>query len=186
LKKDHEFPENELPGLISEGNKAAFRQLYGSYFNHLFAFTTRITRCPDLAQDVVQDVFLKVWENRLAFRHITSVRAYLFSACKNQALNAIKSTERERQTTKKYAEESVRQRESPASQLQLRRTENLLKTAIEQLPMRRKHIFQLCKIEGRSYRRVAAGLGISAGTVNDHIVKATKAILKYLKRYKIG
>jgi RNA polymerase sigma factor (sigma-70 family) len=72
------------------------------------------------------------------------------------------------------------------NELQQQEYERLLQEAIEQLPPQRKLIFKLCKIEGKSYDEVAAQMGISAGTINDHIVKGTKSVREYLRRYNIS
>jgi RNA polymerase sigma factor (sigma-70 family) len=69
--------------------------------------------------------------------------------------------------------------------LQHEEYETLLHEAIEMLPPRRRLIFRLCKIEGKSYVEAASQLGITSGTVNDHIVKATRSIVSYLKRHNI-
>ncbi|NIJ53590.1 RNA polymerase sigma-70 factor [Dyadobacter arcticus] len=174
------FPEEELLVLLKNGNRCAFKQLYVAYYHKIFVYALKFTKSSDLAEDIAQDVFIKIWENRQSLTEVKFFRGYLFTICKNLTLNILA-----RATTEARIKDSLHPGYTAFHSDTENKTlsdeyERLLERAIDGLPPQRKLIFQLCKIEHLRYEEVACRLGISTGTVNDHIVKATRAIRKYL------
>jgi RNA polymerase sigma-70 factor (ECF subfamily) len=186
LQKYSDCSDDELLSLLTESNRLAFKQLYISHYRSIFAYALKFTKSADLAEDIAQDVFLKIWENRETLSEVRHFKSYLFTTCKNMTLNLLARASRETKIMDQVIYGAQKFHLDTENKLQQQEYERLLHEAIEQLPPQRKLIFRLCKIEGKSYEEVAAQMGISAGTINDHIVKGTKSVREYLRRYNIS
>lgn len=177
--------ETELLCQLTESNRVAFKQLYLANYRVVFGYALKFIKSVPLAEDITQDVFLKVWENRETLPNIRHFKSYLLTICKNISLNFLARASRDI----KLREQIVRATEQPHQDtehdLRQEEYETLLQEAIELLPPQRRLIFKLCKIEGKSYVEAASQLGITTGTVNDHIVKGTRSIVAYLKQHSI-
>ena len=92
--------EKELLVKVSQGDENAFGQLFTLYYNQLGDFIMRIAESRPLAQEIVQDVFLKIWLNRATLAEVESFRAYLFVVARNHAFNCLKQIARERNRKK--------------------------------------------------------------------------------------
>jgi RNA polymerase sigma-70 factor (family 1) len=171
--------------LLTEGNRIAFKQLYLANYRCVFSYALKFVKSVPLAEDVTQDVFLKIWENKETLPEIRHFRSYLLTICKNLSLNLLTKASRDVKLREQIVQASELSSQETKHDLQHEEYETLLHEAIEMLPPRRRLIFRLCKIEGKSYVEAASQLGITSGTVNDHIVKATRSIVSYLKRHNI-
>lgn len=185
LQKYSHFSEEELLPLLSEGDRLAFKQLYTSHYRGIFSYALKFTKSTDLAEDIVQDVFLKIWENRETLSEICHFKSYLFTVCRNMTLNLLTRASREARIMELILHGAQKFHVDTDTKLQQQEYDRLFQEAIEQLPPQRKLIFRLCKIEGKSYDEVAAQMGVTPGTVNDHIVKGTRSVKDYLRRYNI-
>ncbi|MHA4741628.1 RNA polymerase sigma factor [Dyadobacter sp. MSC1_007] len=186
MQKYSDCSDGELLSLLTESNRLAFKQLYISHYRSIFAYALKFTKSADLAEDITQDVFLKIWESRETLSEVRHFKSYLFATCKNMTLNVLARSSRETKIMEQVIYGAQKFNLDTENELQQQEYERLLQEAIEQLPPQRKLIFKLCKIEGKSYDEVAAQMGISAGTINDHIVKGTKSVREYLRRYNIS
>jgi RNA polymerase sigma-70 factor (family 1) len=186
LQTNPDFQEEELLALLVASNRPAFKQLYVAYYRKIYAYALKFTKSTFLAEDITQDVFLKIWENRESLKDVKFFKGYLFTICKNRVLTMLSRAAHEVKIKDLIVAGTAHFHSDTEFKIQNEEYERLLNQAIESLPPQRKLIFKLCKIEGKCYDEVATQLGISAGTVNDHIVKATRAIREYLKRYNIS
>lgn len=153
---------------------AAFRELYLLMYAPLMRFATIYTHCEQMAEDVLADVFLKLWERRSALKEILNLRVYLYTAVKNTALN-----HRNRQLQIADTEEGLDQlagETNPAEQLISAETFRMVQKTIHQLPPRCKLIFQLAKEEGMRYKEIANILGISVKTIDNQLAIALSKI----------
>ncbi len=137
----------------------------------------------DAAEEIVQDLFVKFWENRNNIKISSSVRSYLFRSVRNSCLNFLKHLKIE-ETYKQYNEE---QRESgvisaedefEGSELEIK-----IRKAIDQLPPARKKVFIMSRFEGLKYREIAEKSGISIKTVENQMGKAIKFLRQELADY---
>ncbi|MCF0070968.1 RNA polymerase sigma-70 factor [Dyadobacter sp. CY261] len=180
-----EYSEEELLSLLTESNRTAFKQLYVSNYRVVFGYALKFIKSIPLAEDITQEVFLKIWENRETLPEIRHFKSYLLAICKNISLNFLARASRDIKLREQIVRAAEQSHEDTEHGLQLEAYETLLQEAIELLPPQRRLIFKLCKIEGKSYMEAALQLGIGAGTVNDHIVKGTRSIVAYLKKHNI-
>ncbi len=171
--------ERQLLLQIQKGSESAFEELYKLYSTRLYGNLLKLVKSEADAQEILQDVFIKIWNNRQLIDADKSFRSYLFKIAENKVFDLFRKISRDKKreeallsiATSEYVhiEESILNKESAA----------LLNKAIESLSAQRQLVFRLCKLEGKSYKEVAEQLGISVSTISDHIVKATKTIRSY-------
>lgn len=165
---------------LREGNKQAFDLIYQRYSVRLYGNLLKLTRSTSEAEDVLQEVFLKVWNNRANIDPERSFRSYLFKIAENKIYDFFRQAAKDRRRAAHlYA--AVSTEPFPIEGLLEEEKIGLLQKAIESLPQQRQQVFRLCKLEGKTYKEVSEMLGISVSTISDHIVKATKSIRNYFE-----
>jgi RNA polymerase sigma-70 factor (family 1) len=167
---------------IRGGDSDSFNEMYSHYFTNVYSFSYKFLKSKELAQECTQITFIKVWERRDQLNSDLNFKSYLFTICKNCILKTIEKAARENKLKEMVLREIRTDREENSNTSDL---EKVAQQALEQLPPQRQIIFKLCKIEGQSYKQVALNLGISDGTVRDHMFKAIKAIRRYLLLHRI-
>lgn len=175
--------EKTIVRRLKRGDSDAFKELYNEYVKQLYAFTLRTAKSPALAEDVVHDVFVKIWKTRHQIDPERSFRAYLFTIARNHLLNLIKRSSHEKNIINQMLANAVpMQHNSTAEQVLYNESLYLFHEAIKQLPAKRKEVFQLCHLENLTYEETAERLGITSSTVNSQMVEARKFIKEYLTR----
>ncbi len=166
---------------IRKHDTSAFNEMYTYYFPAVYSFSYKFLKSKELAQDCTQLTFIKVWEVREQLNSDLNFKSYLFTICKNCVLKTVEKAVRENKFKEKVLQEyrSERNEISDTSDL-----EKVAQDALDQLPPQRQLVFKLCKIEGFSYEDTAVNLGISSGTVRDHMFKASKSIKRYLSFHR--
>lgn len=160
----------------------AFTRLYSVFHKRLYHFSLSLVRLPDTAQEVVEDVFTKLWINRTRLEAIENPSVYLYVAVKNQSLNRLSVKAREwivsglDETTTSVAAVGS----DPLSQLMTAEMLSRVNQAIEQLPSRCKMIFKLVREDGLRYKEVAEILNISVNTIDAQMAIAVRRISESL------
>ena len=166
--------EEEFLGENRENSVAVFTQLYRHYFKSLFMTALKIVRDDYLAEEVIQDVFLRLWENEDRFHQITEFERYLYRSVGNESLNKLRN-----QKTQSKHYDQLSKAVSPEFVNTLLEEEELkrkIARAIENLPPQCKTVFKMNRFEGLKYRQIAEELQISEKTVEGHIAKALKIL----------
>jgi len=167
---------------LNEGDEEAFVMLYNKYHRKIYYTALKITGSADLAQDITQDVFLKIWETRALIDPRQNFAAYIHVICRNTIFNLFKKATLE-ETIKKQMQQFAAATTSDDEDDDFYETyKDLLYKAIDELPPQRRLIYEFCKLKGKTYDQVAHRMNISRSTVQDHIVKANKFIKDYLKK----
>ena len=174
------FTERELIILLQQDDEEALRPLYESHLKPLHYFILRIAKSKQLAEDVVQDVFLKIWDSRKLIDPDQPFKTFLYIIAKRHLLNMLKRVQHETFILEEIRKYTVTVEHTTDHQLEYSESNALLKEAMEKLPPQCKTIFLRCKIEGKPYKQVAAELGIAEGTVHAQMVKALKIIREYI------
>lgn len=172
--------DQELVRRLKQGDQEAFQELYQKYHSKIYYHTLKFTKSPALAEDVVHDVFVRIWEGRNALKEELSFQSYLFTLAKNHLLNLLKRASREADILQEMIAHTQVALRTTENSLSYRETSEMISKAIEKLPVQRKRIYELCRQEGLSYEEVARKLGITKGTVNSQMVKSLKSIKDYL------
>ncbi len=157
---------------LQRGDEQAFAWIYHAYKNPIGYKLLRLLKSETLVEEVMQDVFLKVWEHRASIAIDKSFKSYLYRISENMVIDLFRRARKEKSildeiiagNTELYThiEEAIFKKEYAS----------LLDQLIAQLPAQRKKIFIACKLEGKSYKQVAEEYGIATTTVNDHLQKA--------------
>ena len=171
------MPKNILLRLSNDDEKA-FEFIYWKYNAHVYNFANSLLYSPKIAQDITQNVFLKIWEKRHEINPEQNFNAYLFTIARNMVY---KETEQ-----KLLAEQSLRQLQeeedvldmSTIQTLDYHFTEELCRSLVEELPPARREIFKLSRFERLSNKEIALRLSISERTVENQLYRATR----FLKR----
>lgn len=171
--------------LLAEDNEAAFEKLYRLYSERLFSYLIRVIKLEDVACELLQDIFLKVWNNRKHIDAELCFRSYMFRIAENLVYDFFRKAARDKKLQAILINTACKNYNPIEESICLKENGKLLQSAINTLPPKRRQVFKLVKMEECSYEEVSRLLNISVSTINDHIVKATKSIRENLKRYHI-
>jgi RNA polymerase sigma-70 factor (family 1) len=163
---------------ISRGNEKAFTELYGLFNRRLFHFSKAIVKSAEMAEEVVEDVFVKLWSNRLQLLSIQNLAVYLYVAVKNRSLNAI-SKKTEAVMRSPFDDPDIEIGHTSIDPYSLMVSSELtrqMNQAIETLPPRCKLVFKLVREDGLSYKEVSEILGIAVNTIDVQMAIAVKKI----------
>jgi len=166
--------EIQLLIALKSGDRSAFEKIYHSYSPRIYLNILKMVKSVDDAQEILQDVFVKVWEKRELIDPEQAFKAYLFQISRFTVYNFIRKVNLDKKLKAYLAHENSELYTHIEETIACRENDQFILNAIEELPPQRKQIYKLCKIEGKSYIEVGKLLGISSSTINDHIVKATK------------
>lgn len=162
---------------IQSGDEEAFREMFSAYYPRLCRFAAEYVDSPDWARDLVQDVFLKIWEQRAGWEVRSSLKAYLYRAVRNQALNQVRQndTRHEVQDDLEYTTEGA-ERQTADETVHAQRLSEEVEEKISELPERRRMAFLLHRRHGFTYKEVAHIMGITPKTVENQIGRALKSL----------
>lgn len=175
--------ENELLVKLAEGDENAFEQLYLIYSPRLYKKILQLVKQPAIAEELLQDVFVKIWEKRETLDNQRSFKSFLYTIAKNLVVDLFRRTALDKQMLESFIIENS-ELHYPFDTMpdQDQETKAIIQKALDTLPPQRKTIYALVKLEGKSYAEVAELLAISTSTVNDHVVKATKSLRDYFDK----
>jgi RNA polymerase sigma-70 factor (family 1) len=168
--------QHNLWSSVRQGNESAFRQLFDQYWESLFSYASKITRDHSLAQDIVQGLFVHLWEKHASLPEVTAVLPYLHSALKNRLLNALRDENLYQRHVDIFKETNNINDHSVVEQLQFKETEQLLLRSINQLPGKMKDVFYLHRIENLSVAEIAMRQGTSPQTIRNQLNTALQKI----------
>lgn len=171
--------EKELLRRLRDGDEFAFKALYDIYARRLAARLIKLLRSEELAEDILQDIFIKIWEVRHTVNPELSFGALLYKMAANLSKNVYRRNVYDqlmrRQINPDYSynpiEESLSQSEA----------KGLLQAALNKLTPRQREVYIMHKIDGLSYQEISSRLNISASAINHHIQEASKQLRNTLR-----
>ncbi len=168
----------EMGGRLEGRN---FERLFRDYFPPLMAFARKILGDEDDAREVVQQVFIKLWERREEMDLSSSLKSYLFTSVHNRSLNVIRDR-------KKFVSGEMPELSGEwdvSAQIESIELEEKIREGIDSLPEKCREIFELNRFTGLKYAEIAIKLGISVKTVENQMTKALKILREKLGKYLI-
>ena len=167
---------------LSQGNELAFTKLYNEYKNVVFSTALKITKSRILAEEVVQDVFLKIWQNHENLAEITSIENYLFIISRNHIFDMIKKIARD---TSIVVETNYKSTSSNDTEDAIKDDQYnvILNQIVDQLPPQQQKIYKMAKWDGLSHQKIGEDLGISTETVKKHMAQALKFVRTKISPY---
>lgn len=174
--------ENALLYELSRGSERAFTKLYNQYKNIVYSAALRITKSKTLSEEVVQDVFLKIWQKKEALTDITNFENYLYISARNHIFNMIKKIARDTDLKNEIKHNSF-EINTTDTFLKDQQYTTLLEQVLKKLPPQQQKIYKMAKEEGLSYQKIAELMELSPLTVKKHMAQALKFIRIQLSRH---
>ena len=183
------LPENIVSGLTL-GDEETYISLFREYYVALCSYARRYVGRKDIAEEIVSDTFLKIWETRQSLQINSSVKAYLFQAVCNNSLSYLRKLKKDLALDEYFMDTvsenigfSTIAEEMDEQSLAMENTNAIIIEAINQLPEQQQKVFRLKRFEGKKNKEVAEILGLSVKTVEMHLSKATLNLRLKLKDY---
>ncbi|HEY0771744.1 MAG TPA: RNA polymerase sigma-70 factor, partial [Sphingobacteriaceae bacterium] len=174
--------EDILLKKVSENDLKAFSDLFNCYSSAVYQFIYKFVKSPELSDDLSQEVFIKVWENRKNLAEVKAFRSYLFTLAKNHTFNFLKKASRE-DAAKSEILRNYTYTSSPVEDALLNREYlKYLEGLLLSLTPQSREVFQLCRQQNMSYDEVARLLGISRNAVKKHMVRSMKTFRNTLEK----
>jgi len=182
VNKNKSYEELQLLNKISQGNELAFKSLFERYRNQLYTYLFRITKSSQTAEEIVLDVFLKIWHGRQTITQIENFDQFLFRVAHNMAIDFLKSPKRnpllQHQVWNLMQE--PKSEENADNKLLLKNTEAIIGQAIDKLSPQRKKVFYLHHHLGLTNDEIAQKLSLTKNTVRNHLCTSIEFIRKYI------
>lgn len=178
------FPhiDQNLLRLIAEGCEQSFRKLYDMYAGKVYTMAIGYLKSPMEVQDVVQEIFVKIWEKRDSLTEIDNFPAYLHVITRNLLINKLQKKIPVFSQDELALQLIPEDRHLPHQQLDYRELTVLISRAIAQLPPRQQQVYSLSREKGLNHQQIAKELGLSYDTVREHMSKALKNIRASLEK----
>ena len=174
--------ESEWVKKVQESDAGAFKELFSVYCQPLVHFVYRLVGDVSIAENLVQDVFLKVWENRSGLDPSLNIKTYLYTAVKHRAFKHIKHIDVERRGAETLKRVNNRPRSPEVEWFEKERADHV-RRAVEELPAKRKMIFCMSRYDHLTYAEIAHILNISIKTVETQMGRALKHLRNRLAYY---
>ncbi len=175
--------EKELLAQVSEGNEKAFRALFFDYYEQLFKYISCIVKSKQIAEELVMDVFLKIWLGKELIPQIEKFDAFLFRVAHNKSIDFLRSVARDPKFQDLLWDQIQLANDARAdSSVLVHEYEAKLREAISLLSPQRKKVYQLSREQDMTHDQIASQLKLSKNTVNNHIVESQRFIRNYLSK----
>lgn len=163
---------------VRSGCKRAFEQIYSLYKFRVYSAIRKQINDTAAAEELTQDVFVKIWEKKTQLDLEKSFAAYVFRIANSRVVDYCRKLKRDKEIINNMLLIATEISDEPMESDFSKDENDCLQNAIDELSPQRKKIFILCKLEGKSYEEVGKLMGVSTSTISDHIVKATKSLRK--------
>jgi RNA polymerase sigma-70 factor, Bacteroides expansion family 1 len=165
-------------------NKEVYTQLFKNYYKGLCAYSFKIVKDISVAEEVVQNVFFRIWEKRKTLNLDENIDKYLYRAVYNESIDACRRINSENNFKQAFMLQSSPDAESKYDALGSKELAAKLQTAINKLPERSKEVFLLSRYSALTYKEIGEKLGISPKGVEFHMIKALKILRTELWEYR--
>jgi len=169
---------------IRKGDLDSFEKLFHQYYPGMCAYADSLLGKPEVAEEVVQDVFYNIWKNRDSLKITRSLQSYLYRSAYNNSMMYLRKMRREHFLDDGHTFDFEADSPDPSQVLQLNEVSELVSRTLEGLPERTREIFRLNRQEGLKYREIADRLSISVKTVEANMGKALKALRNSMEKYE--
>jgi RNA polymerase sigma-70 factor (family 1) len=172
--------ETELLLRLQNGDEAAFASLFYAYKDKLLGFAFSFTHSEERAEDVVQEVFLKIWQSREKIAEVDNFNAFVYRIAQNYAIDELRRFSKETLSLSSHftADEVVVN--GPVEDLLNKEIRQKIDEAVSQLPPQQKIIYTLHNEDGFKYEEIASQLDLSVSTIRNHMSQAMRNIRKVL------
>ena len=176
-----EVDDRILVEQLRGGCERAFKTLYQKYRGDIYAYSRSLLKSDANAQEIVQDVFMKLWMNSENLNPELSVKSYLFTIARNLCFNWLAKAANAKSLSEQILYKSQEAKDTTTDSLLDSDYENIRKEAIDLLPPKRRTIFLMSRVEDKSYEDISKELEISLSTVKTQMSKALSTLRTYIK-----
>lgn len=174
--------EQQLLQQIATGNELAFKLLFEAYRGRVFTFVVNFIHSAADAEEIVQDTFLSLWQNRDGLVKVTHPRNYIYTVVRNKTLRYLSNTARDEKMLK-IVWANMQVEVNPTEEaLLLRESRALIDKALSMLPEQKQKIFRMCREEGMSHEDIAVEMGLSRSRIKNIMVEVLRFIKVFLAR----
>ncbi len=182
--------DNLLFFSISKGSKSAFEELFHLYYSRLCLFAYDLCKDQKLAEDIVQDFFLYIWNEKRRIRIKTSLKSYFFQSIYNRVLNHFKHEKVREKYIKNYLEDNTHRKSNnhsnnyyPLANLLQKELEDKIVEIIDSLPPQCRNVFTLSRFENLKYDEISIKMNITVNSVKTHMKNALQKLRDAMEEY---
>ena len=174
--------ESDILYRLQNGDEEAFTSLFYAYKDKLFAYIYSFTKSTEAAEDIIQDVFMKIWNNREKLSEIENLNAFLYRIAQNRPIDELRRFSRDTLAMDEMLSDSEDNSEvtTPYEDMISKEVAKSYREAVNHLPPQQQKVFILHKEQGRPIQEIADEMNISYFTVQSHMKKAIANMRKYL------
>ncbi|UUC44189.1 RNA polymerase sigma factor [Flavobacterium cerinum] len=172
--------ERELLIKLGDGEETAFNTLYQQYANKIYSRLLKLTQSEQLADELLQDTFIILWNKRHTINPDLSIKSWLYKVAENEVYQLYRKIARDKKLQEHIVSTFIETYSHTEEGIFYKESQELLVKAMEQLTPQRKEAFKLCRIDGMSYQEAATKMGVSVSTVSNHLVQATCIVRNYI------
>jgi len=177
------YDERTLLTLVAAGDRQAFTELYTTHLNNLYRYIFLFTKSKEETEEILQEIFIKIWQNREKLSEVDSIKNYLFRFAKNKLLDKIRHMQIRQRVLSEIKRTKSISETTTSDQCAYREYYHVVQQAIEKLPPKRKLIFRLNIENGLSQDEIARQLNISKSVVKKQIYRASLFVREYLFKH---
>lgn len=175
--------ERILLGKLKNDDQSAFTVIFSKYYADLVRFSFGFTRNSDVSEEIVQEVFLKFWENRSSLDIHTSLKSFLLKNVQNRSIDSLRHTGITNKYTSVVLEHAILSQNDTENYILYSELQANLNQAMHKIPMQYAEVFQMSRLETLNYQEIADKLGVSVRTVEVRISKALGMLREELKDF---
>ncbi|MGN6420406.1 MAG: RNA polymerase sigma-70 factor [Pseudobacter sp.] len=183
MVQEGSYNEEQLLKRLAAGDDIAFNTIYEQYQQSVFAFAFYLTKSKELSEEVVQEVFVRVWEKKEQLPENLLILPYIKRMTQNLVLDLFRKAGREQALQQKLQDAMSNLFSHPDDQLQEKELRRIYRQGIDLLPPQKKIIYTLHRDDLLSYEQIALKLGLSPNTVRNHMAQAIRSVRDHVNRH---
>ena len=181
--KHASYNEETLLKRLAAGDEAAFNSIYEQYQQPVFAFAFYLTKSRELAEEVVQETFVKVWEKKVQFPEHMIILPYIKRITQNLVLDMFRKAGRDQALQQVLYDAVSNLHQQPVDQLQEKELLRIYRDGINRLPPQKRIIYTLHRDHHLSYEQIAERLQLSPNTVRNHMTQAIRSVREHVNKH---
>ena len=158
----------------------SFKRLFDSYKNRLYGYVMAIARSPYVAEEITQEIFIKLWLCRDLLHEVGNLDGYIFTIARNRTLNHLRKAANDAKLLRELQELAMPQNNNVEERALVTEYDRLLRDALSNLSPQRRLVYKLSRDGGMNHEEIAHQLHLSRNTVKNHMVEALRFIRHYL------
>jgi RNA polymerase sigma-70 factor (ECF subfamily) len=178
----HTYTDQELLLQLRAGNQEAFTILYNQFSGAIYFNVLKMVKDETVAEEIVQEIFIKIWQKRDVIRIEVSFASYIYRIAQNNVIDYFRKIERSRDLLERFKKSASSNYLHVEENICLKESDLLLQKAIATLPPQQKKVYQLCVLEGYTYKDTACQMEIGLNTVKEYLQKARVTVRTFLEK----